>query len=273
MKLIAISLVLIIISGCSSLTTTSNLYPARTTVSGAGSLFIASASDESGEKALGFGGDKFTELDFCALQARYGLSDTGAGSKPCSLTVTKIADAPPFHRRRDELQDHIIAASNQKCSGYKRLLHGLKGDYESAWGSVATVLAGTSAVVTHVKSAQAFAAGSVAASGIRSELDNAYFASKTVEVITAGINSRRAEILTEINEARKQSSSQTVTYTLNRAVADALRYHSACSAITGMEVAIESIARAKNPGPKEVLKFYQDLGAEKSNLNITIEPE
>lgn len=50
-------------------------------------------------------------------------------------------------------------------------------------------------------------------------------------------------------------------YTLQRAVADALVYHSACSMAAGLEVASESMSQVQNPGIETFIAQSQRLRA------------
>ena len=103
---------------------------------------------------------------------------------------------------RDEVQDRVLASSNQKCGHFIRTLYAQKASGEAFYGGLSTLFAGTGAVLSHVPTAQAFSAGGAVFSGINSEIGQAYFANKAIEVITAGIHARRQSLLEEIYQRR-----------------------------------------------------------------------
>lgn len=72
-----------------------------------------------------------------------------------------------------------------------------------------------------------------------------YFFTKTVQVITAGIESRRGEIRSDLTLKRSKHAND---YTVQAAIGDAVRYHGACTLIIGLEEAASSAERAQDPG-------------------------
>ncbi len=256
--------VLASLTGCSNLYKTTNKN--ETNIAGAGDLFKENTPFSSlslSETEAGF-----TELDYCELirQHSHGIVASTAQKESTESTESKESkkncaipaalSAVQYAKARNEIQDYVLAASNQKCGHYMRVLYGHRGDTEVFWGGLSTLLAGAGAVLTNVQSAQALSAGAAVSSGIRSELSQAYFANLAMEVITAGIHTRRAEILTKIKEDRKAENS---SYTIPGAVGDALRYHAACSVLVGLEVASQAIERVNNPGVDDVLTHYDKL--------------
>ncbi|MEO0617166.1 MAG: hypothetical protein AAFY69_13635 [Pseudomonadota bacterium] len=131
-----------------------------------------------------------------------------------------------------------------------------RGDTETFWGGLAILFGAAGSIVSHPASAQAFSAAGATSSGVNAVIDQAYFANLAVEIITAGLSKRRKDILEEIDNKRERAEPR---YAVNEAIADALRYHSACSAVTGLEVAQSSITRVDNPEPGEFLKFLRTL--------------
>jgi hypothetical protein len=89
-------------------------------------------------------------------------------------------------------------------------------------------------VVSYAPTAQALAAGSTVSSAYLSLYNEAYFNNLAVNVISSGIDKRREAILKQLGEFREQPLSD---YPVNRAIADALLYHSACNIISGLETA------------------------------------
>jgi hypothetical protein len=288
MRLLNVVIIVTVTSGCSAIYTDRDSN--RTNIAGAGSIFyepkVFSLSDES---------DSFGTLDYCKLLKNYGFTDNESSSKTdCSIDHNKLLSAD-FGTIRDEVQDRVLASSNQKCGDYMRTLFAQKGDTEVFWGSLSTLFSGAGAVLSHMPTAQAFSAGGAVFSGINSEFQQAYFANKAIEVITTGINARRSEILKNIilrreqhniylmqrtnllvdktlkteteeielknkeTQKKKPESKVALSYSLNASIRDALQYHSACSTVVGLEVAAESIARVQNPGIAEVSSFMKKL--------------
>ncbi len=256
--------VLASLTGCSNLYKTTNKN--ETNIAGAGDLFKENTPFSSlslSETEAGF-----TELDYCELirQHSHGIVASTAQKESTESTESKESkkncaipaalSAVQYAKARNEIQDYVLAASNQKCGHYMRVLYGHRGDTEVFWGGLSTLLAGAGAVLTNVQSAQALSAGAAVSSGIRSELSQAYFANLAMEVITAGIHTRRNEILNNIKKDRQAADN---SYTIPGAVGDALRYHAACSVLVGLEVASQAIERVNNPGVDDVLTHYDKL--------------
>jgi len=136
--------------------------------------------------------------------------------------------------RRNELQDRIIAASNQRCGMYLRMLASSKAESQLTWGGLAVFLSGAASVVTPVNTAKALSAGSTVSNGILAQYNEAYFNNLAINVISSGITSQREGILLQIN---KKKTSDLIEYPVNRAIADAVQYHSVCNIISGLETA------------------------------------
>lgn len=258
MRISLIALSLLLLNACSSW---SSQRPNETNISGAGSLI----QEEAG--LFSFGSNSYSTIDYCQLLHSYGIAtDPGVDKESSDLCLIPQDRLINLNSRiRNEVQDHLIAASNQKCGDYIRLLHSLRGDTDVFWGGLTTLLAGAGSVLSHAETAKAFSVGGAVSSGIRSEFSQAYFANLAIEVMVSGINSKRATILTDINSRRADTATD---YTLNGAVRDALLYHGSCNAVTGMEVAGQSITRADNPGAKELSRFIDDLT--KNGLSVRI---
>lgn len=148
--------------------------------------------------------------------------------------------------QRNELQDRIIAASNQRCGMYLRMLASSKAESQLTWSGLAVFLSGAASVVTPVNTAKALSAGSTVSNGILAQYNEAYFNNLAINVISSGITSQREGILLQINQKKKDDL---IDYPVNRAIADAVQYHSVCNIISGLEtaaVATRSL-NAKNP--------------------------
>ena len=228
--------------------------PTKPEVSGVEYLF-----DGEEENAL-----KSYSTSLCELLSYY--PDIYEASSNAGCTIKIVIDSEEFKIIRNEIQSHVISVSNEKCTEYKRKLHQYKADANSMLGVLSTVFSGAGAVVTHAQTAKVFAAAGAIASGSSAEINQAYFANLTIEVITSGINQRRNEILEKIQLERNKERKE---YPINGAIQDALRYHDSCTAVTGLEVAIDSINRVNNPGPKEVMRFLKDLGLKDGAVSIS----
>ena len=173
--------------------------------------------------------------------------DVDALVKELKLSDQQMIGAQPgwdvLKYRRNELQSKLIMASNQRCGLYLREITAAKAQTNMGWGSLSLLLAGAASVVSHVETAKALAAGAAVATGTNAIYDQTYFNNLAVGVISAGITKQREGILTQINN---KSNLDLVAYPVNRAVADALQYHSACNIISGLETA--AIATKLAPG-------------------------
>lgn len=255
-SLIIVFIALTGLSGCSFLSGGVPRNPNQNSLSGAGGIFREYRNWLFPYYSKD---DRFSTIDYCELLGQYQLDTQG----DCKIITDRVTP-----KIRNEVQDLILAASEQRCGEYVTMLHSVRGDSDVFWGGLSTLLSGAGAVVTSTTQAKALSAAGAVSSGIRSELGQAYFANLALEVISSGINTRRAAILDQIREARKNTD--TTAYTLNGAIADALRYHAACNAITGLEVASESITRVENPGAAEIAKFIKNLQASGANVSTLL---
>jgi hypothetical protein len=67
---------------------------------------------------------------------------------------------------------------------------------------------------------------------VRAEYDQTYFQNQAATIISKGIRLRRDTLLSAIDAKR---GSDVGSYTIERAVGDALRYHGACTVMAGLE--------------------------------------
>lgn len=199
-------------------------------MAGAGSLVVG----DSGRS------DAYEQIDIAQLLKTYGLEDP----KIFSVDVSK----EEYKYRRNDLQDRLIAASNQRCASYLRMLTASKSQTQMAWSGLATLLSGAAAVTTPASAAKVLAASSTVSSGILATYNEAYFSNLTAQVISTGIAKQREAALVNIQVSRQASL---VEYPVNRAIADALSYHGMCNMVTGLETAS---AATKNMSAKDVAR-------------------
>lgn len=161
--------------------------------------------------------------------------------------------------RRNRVQDRIIASSNQRCSVYKRFLKRIDMANNSILGSVTTVAAGLGSIFTHAATVRALAGSAAIASGLRGNFNEGFLQQKTIQLVTKGIESRRQVIYDSILKKRQQSANDIKQYNVEKAVADAIMYHDACSLVTGLEEALLNQERAENPGLNELKRTLDRL--------------
>ena len=178
-------------------------------------------------------------------------------------------DADHLPQRRNEIQDRLIAASNQRCSVYKNYLRRIESNTGFWLGSLTTVFGGVGAIVTDTDIARTFSGLAGISSGVSSEFTKNFFESVASNIITPGIDERRDEILGEIDKHREGSDQKPATieqYTVERAIADAASYHGACSLNEGLAKAGDLVKQARNPPTLDVLdktiKKFNEVGEE-----------
>ena len=98
-------------------------------------------------------------------------------------------DYGPKHK--SEIQDRLIAASNQRCNIYETYLKRISTYTNGIFGTLTTVLGGAGAIVTGEQAARTLSGLAGISSGTRSELNQAVFESITTSVIIPGIQNRR----------------------------------------------------------------------------------
>lgn len=217
--------VLAIASGCSSFRKTT-MPDEDNLLSGAGSMMVKDATGKA---------EDFEKIDLDKLLESYGLKP----SETRDVDFTK--DTAKYQYRRNELQDRLIAASNQRCGAYIRTLVSSKSQTQMGWGGLATFLSGAATVTTPAAAARVLSAGSTISGSFLSLYNEAYFNNLTVTVISSGIAKKREGLLRDM--ATKKYHELT-DYTVNAAISDALNYHAACNMITGLEAAGTAINAA-----------------------------
>lgn len=160
--------------------------------------------------------------------------------------------------RRNRVQDRIMAASNQRCARYKRYLKRFDSYNNLLFGSVTTAAAGLGAIFTPASTVAALSGAAAVSSGLRSEVNATLFQEKTIQVLTSGFEKHRKAIKKKITNYQ---ACDIETYSVESAVGDAIKYHDACSLVTGLEVVAEDVQRAKDPGLKAMKAYAEDYKA------------
>lgn len=173
---------------------------------------------------------KFEQIDLTGLLESYGIGDM--------KSISADLNSEKYRYLRNDMQDRILAASNQRCGYYLRQLVASKSQTKMGWGSLALLLSGAASVTHPIASAQVLAAGSAVATGVNTLYDEAYFNNLAVNVIAGGISKQREGLLIQMTDQRKKTMAD---YPVNRAVADAISYHAACNIVTGLEAAANAI--------------------------------
>jgi uncharacterized protein YceK len=210
----------ILLTGCGSIRR-ATMPDEENLLSGAGSVMVGSTKGEASE---------FEQIDMDKLLTKYGFLDPTSGE---FVSDAKVPQGQLQYRRND-LQDRIIAASNQRCAAYLRVLISSKAQTQMGWGGLATLLSGAATVTSPVAAAKVLSAGSTISNSYVSLYNEAYFNSLSINVISAGIAKHREGLLQFMNSERKKEMKD---YPVNRAIADALSYHAACNIVSGLEAA------------------------------------
>ncbi|MDG6774667.1 hypothetical protein QCB45_10015 [Thiomicrorhabdus sp. ZW0627] len=242
--LFSLMLIPFFLSGC---TTLRDIYAPeeKNLLSGAGAIAAQKPENCTGNDCE-LEAQKYQLIDMKALLKEYGFNDP-------ELVSEDLSKSQKYRYLRNELQDRLIAASNQRCGAYIRMLSTAKAQSKMGWGAFATLLSGAASVTTPAAASQLLSAGSTVANGVLSLYNESYFNNLTVNVISAGITKQREGLLLQINDQRKLDLSE---YPVNRAISDALLYHSKCNIVSGLEAA--SIATKLASGNSVAQKIRSD---------------
>lgn len=180
-------------------------------------------------------------------------NSASSAALPSSAQATELERAfrafyaygPRLEDRRSRLQDRIVAASDQRCNTYKNYLRRVETTQSSWLGSLTTVLGGAGAIATHSATVRALSGLAGITSGVSAELRQSYFSSLATQVIVPGIDLARSDIRRDMLSKRTDPLS---IYTVEAAVAEAARYHGACSMNVGLERSGKAVTEVSNPG-------------------------
>jgi hypothetical protein len=158
--------------------------------------------------------------------------------------------------RRNRIQDALMMASEHRCNVYKLYLKNTDVSNRSFFGSASTIFAGAGAIATGTVNTRAFAGLSAMFGGVGAQVSQDLFLSLATYVIVPGIDMARDNIKAKLADQRSKDISG---YTLEAALADAARYHGACSLDTGLNHVAEKISDSKDVGIKratEILGYF-----------------
>lgn len=157
---------------------------------------------------------------------------------------------------RNEIQDRILAAANQRCHLWKNYYSTASSTVGFVSGVTAATTGAAAVAFSPESTKDALTALSSTATAVGTNYDKSYLFGLTLGVIYQGVDSRRANILKSILGKRVSGSEVAPlgNYTLSAAIEDALEYHGACSVASGAQEAAERIADARNAKPEETSK-------------------
>lgn len=201
--------------------------------------------------------ENFEKLDFVALLDPDFASSVRDEMKIPSRIPEIIARAyEAFYARidkrpslglqnRNRVQETIISASDQRCASYINYVRLAQSRSQYGLGVTTTLLGGLGAIFQQADVSRILSGAAGISSGVSAEYQQNIFSNLASHIIVQGIENRREEIYGRILQAREQSL---VSYPVEAAVRDAVRYHAACSMVTGVEAASEAIRMVKDPG-------------------------
>lgn len=173
-------------------------------------------------------------------------------------------DSKPRIAARNQIQDEIFRASEQRCNAFKKYLQRIQSASNFGTGSLATLLGGLGAIFTNPGVARALSGSAGITTGIGAQFSENYFFNMTVPLIVDAIDNERAAIHAQAIQQRAGSVPYG-SYTLQHALLDAVRYDGACSIPSGLKAAGEAVKAVRNPGLDMIEK------AQQRQLQLTID--
>ena len=172
--------------------------------------------------------------------------------------------------RRNQVQDRLIAASNNRCNLYLNYLRRVDTYQNFLLGSLSTIFGGAGAIVTGVEAARLLAGLAGISSGIRAEARQAFLSNLASSVIVPAIRLKRERYLTDKLEPKKSRSIE--EYTVQLAVADAIEYHGFCTIDEGIKEAGVALQRSDDPGLDSLDRAFKKLGVARGSLKALVLP-
>lgn len=169
--------------------------------------------------------------------------------------------------RRNRLQQRLITASDTNCGIFAENLYATQASTNAFFGTSATALGGAGSIVTGVGTARLLSGLSGIATGVRAELNEDYFRNLWVEAMIKAIETDRDQRRSDMATHAADSISQ---YPVEAAIADAIRYNSACSLVSGLKDVNQAVVIAADPaGLKAFHDTYSRAGFT-SSFNMTV---
>jgi len=200
-------------------------------------------------------------------------------------------DAASQQRRRNAVQERLIAASNSACREFTQHLNTYQSYTNSFLGTAAVGTGAAGAIVSGVVAARALAGVTGALAGTRAEFNSDIFAKQIVTTIVQAIDKSRQSYLIKIRGSEVEGTAEQATststgaaadsagpkkaaqepgateiggkeslpiekYSVEAAIADAIYYNDLCSLDKGLQTLTQSLSTAGNPGLDE---FYGEV--------------
>ncbi len=201
-----------------------------------------------------------------AYPKQFGNGVETAPTKPTEEPGAKSPDPDTkFYIARNQIQDQLLLASVQRCNAYEKYLRHLDASEGFLFGALSTILGGAGAIVTGAGGARALAGTAGISSGVGAEARQNIFSNLASAVIVPGIEKRRTELLQEIADKRCHSVQ---TYTIGFALADAGRFHAACTMDQGISEAAQTVTTAQDPGLQSALGVFQKFAKAQQLVQI-----
>lgn len=258
----------LVATGCASLGPETSLFGGkRVTTASANQVFDADFEEFNDERLLQLL-DPENKVAFNGQFSNLGESDKIKYLRQAFRKANTENEYGVSHRA--QIQDRLIAASNQRCNLYTTYLKRVSTYTNGIFGTLTTILGGAGAIVTGENSARLLSGLAGISSGTRAEFNQAIFESVATSVIIPGIQKSRNEFHKEILKKRKNTLED---YTIEGAIADAITYHGYCSMDTGIAYAQKSIQSYDDIGIKRFNELQRELGVARSPSELfTIGP-
>lgn len=160
---------------------------------------------------------------------------------------------------RNRVQDRLTWASESACTDYLSEVRKKFTATNLNLGGATTLFGALGSVFTSVDAARVFSGAAGVTSGLRAEYNDVYFSSQAFELVSKAVRAVREKTLKQIRDDRMNKDIR--DYTLDGAVADAMRYHATCNVMAGLEEASDAVTRERDPGLKRLSELLQDVGA------------
>lgn len=200
------------------------------------------------------------------LKEAFATLSESAKIKYLSEAFLEANNSPKATDLRAQIQDRVIAASDQRCNLYMTYLKRVSTYENGIFGTLTTILGGAGAIVTGENSARVLSGLAGMSSGTRAELNQALFESVATSIITPGIEKARSEFLVEMMNKRKDPPLAIGAYTIQGAIADAIKYHGLCSMDAGINSAQKSLQAPKAVGMPELIQTLKAYEAARSEI-------
>ena len=165
---------------------------------------------------------------------RAGKERTGRGVNRQCEDVTDYTEG-----QRNRLQHVLLGIATDECQDFKGRVYGWTR-FGIASGGISHLMAGASAVSTHIPTSQLMAGVGSLSTAIGGDV-GAYFRESKLAVALGGIEIARTRIFRQIKDKKGASL---VDYPVSRAFNDALRYHGVCTLPEGISESASAVEEA-----------------------------